>query len=728
MRASVTTLAIVGLLGISMPSGLDSCGPGFPPSAVFATSQRPAELNEFLSGKVGVLQRTYRQRYLIGGFRILSGIPLTETEAQPIYNFEPAADLPRNYLGYIERAGFDAWHAAREAVTKLGTAPPVEAYKTLTAPGLIESFQNCNDDAFLVAEESLSELSAAWGTEDSKTLDWVRAQDRVFANCSGAEPVIPEPPQADADPLFAAYRRYQIAAALLYSGQYHKASAAFEQISKDGQSPWRGYGPYLAARALVRAGTVDHDQEALNEGRGRLLAISNDPEQGDWHDPSLRLLHLWQIRGEPAARLAELGRELMKPTDDADVGQSVYDFLYLLNKRQGKTQRQRPQRELAEVENSGELAAWLLSMSPDPPADAGERSAGWWRKSRNPAWLISALLNAPDTDLPELLAAAKQIPPTASAYESATHYAISREIGQGQRQEARLWADRALTHNLQRSSRNLILAQRTTLARSWKEFLHFGLRRPEPHILLDNNEGNEEYVGVPPDTTPMFDLDVTESFNGAQLSVWMDASENMELPAYMRLQIDEAGWLRAVLLGKDDESRKLMERAVTLQPTSTAVARGFLSARDHEEVKFAAIHLVLRNPALSPQFGGGAHPVDLANAHYLNGRVCWAVGGVISKDLRFLTADELVAATTESKKLRDAERWDATYLARQTVEWTQKHPDDPRVPEALHRAVMASRYRCTDENTGKYSKQAFDLLHRQYPKSAWAARTPYWYK
>ena len=64
----------------------------------------------------------------------------------------------------------------------------------------------------------------------------------------------------------------------------------------------------------------------------------------------------------------------------------------------------------------------------------------------------------------------------------------------------------------------------------------------------------------------------------------------------------------------------------------------------------------------------------------------------------------------------------------QTLDWAQKHPDDPRLPEALHRAVQASRYRCTDADTGKYSKQAFNLLHRKYPKSSWTARTKYWYK
>jgi hypothetical protein len=36
----------------------------------------------------------------------------------------------------------------------------------------------------------------------------------------------------------------------------------------------------------------------------------------------------------------------------------------------------------------------------------------------------------------------------------------------------------------------------------------------------------------------------------------------------------------------------------------------------------------------------------------------------------------------------------ADYLAAQTVEWARSHCDDPRVPEALHLAVQATRYGC----------------------------------
>jgi hypothetical protein len=66
-----------------------------------------------------------------------------------------------------------------------------------------------------------------------------------------------------------------------------------------------------------------------------------------------------------------------------------------------------------------------------------------------------------------------------------------------------------------------------------------------------------------------------------------------------------------------------------------------------------------------------------------------------------------------------------TFLASETINWAKAHPDDPRVPEALHLAVRATRYGC--EPATPLSKQAFELLHRRYPKSDWTEKTPYYY-
>ncbi|HKA53560.1 MAG TPA: hypothetical protein VKJ47_07840 [Candidatus Binatia bacterium] len=65
---------------------------------------------------------------------------------------------------------------------------------------------------------------------------------------------------------------------------------------------------------------------------------------------------------------------------------------------------------------------------------------------------------------------------------------------------------------------------------------------------------------------------------------------------------------------------------------------------------------------------------------------------------------------------------DATF--RLVITWAKEHPDDPRIPAALHRAVKSARYGCT---SGELSRQAFQLLHKRYPESEWTRKTKYWY-
>jgi hypothetical protein len=97
---------------------------------------------------------------------------------------------------------------------------------------------------------------------------------------------------------------------------------------------------------------------------------------------------------------------------------------------------------------------------------------------------------------------------------------------------------------------------------------------------------------------------------------------------------------------------------------------------------------------------------------------------------------ESVAFLDEASRLQAAKEWDrlsslppaANYLGGEAIAYARTHPDDPRVPEALYRVVRATRYGCTDNSTGKFSKEAFDLLHGRYPKSPWTEKTPYWFR
>ena len=93
----------------------------------------------------------------------------------------------------------------------------------------------------------------------------------------------------------------------------------------------------------------------------------------------------------------------------------------------------------------------------------------------------------------------------------------------------------------------------------------------------------------------------------------------------------------------------------------------------------------------------------------------------------FLTAADRQAAADEWRALETIDTG-PNELGRRVLAWADRNPADPRVPEALHRIVRASRVGCTNEATGSISRAAFQRLHARYPKSPWTARTPHWFK
>jgi len=85
-----------------------------------------------------------------------------------------------------------------------------------------------------------------------------------------------------------------------------------------------------------------------------------------------------------------------------------------------------------------------------------------------------------------------------------------------------------------------------------------------------------------------------------------------------------------------------------------------------------------------------------------------------------------LAAESEIRKLLNVPTG-PNYLSEVVVNRAKTHPADERVPHALHLAVRATRRGCADDDTTKFSKAAFQQLHRRYPNSEWAKKTEYWY-
>lgn len=104
--------------------------------------------------------------------------------------------------------------------------------------------------------------------------------------------------------------------------------------------------------------------------------------------------------------------------------------------------------------------------------------------------------------------------------------------------------------------------------------------------------------------------------------------------------------------------------------------------------------------------------------------------GVEAAPLEFLSPAQRTQAEAEWKQLL-AIGWAGEYLARETLAWAYKHPEDMRVPEALHFAWRAEHFSCEEYSERaprrNLSREIFQLLHNHYPHSPWTRKTQFWY-
>src|SRR4029077_17182780 len=93
----------------------------------------------------------------------------------------------------------------------------------------------------------------------------------------------------------------------------------------------------------------------------------------------------------------------------------------------------------------------------------------------------------------------------------------------------------------------------------------------------------------------------------------------------------------------------------------------------------------------------------------------------------FLSSEDRANAAKERAEL-ESQTAAPNWLGKRALDYANAHPDDPRVPEALHLVVRARRYGCYDSPSENYSKPAFSLLHKRYPDNPWTKKTPYWFE
>ncbi|HLK04336.1 MAG TPA: hypothetical protein VKT53_07840 [Candidatus Acidoferrum sp.] len=664
------------------------------------------------------------------------------------------------------------WH-------KAAGDPPLPHAEYADAQGVIRSesrdgnyveYYNCLPDAFKTARERLEQHRQQFGADNAAVLSWLEAQRKVFANCGQPyqfnkpplEAVIPAAAAESDPPVIRADRQYQIAAAYFYAGDFNAAAARFEEISKTKDSPWRELGAYLQARALIRRGTLgdakgNFDKAALIAAERILQQIVADPAQAKIKPAAQRRLDFLAARLHPEERRVALANWVMHPGARADFDQHQADYFWLLD-RQGYT-----------LEAKDDLTNWISAMKLKSP-QATDEAIEQWQKTKSVPWLVAALCKTEPTrpEVPALLKAAESVDANSPAHATLLFHSL-RLRAKLAKDPATVAADidRVIAGELKSmpvSAQNQFLALRMSLARSFDEFSLFAFRTPAgvTYNFGDvSDSGMRDKLpakdGKPPEA--QLDADAAIIFSEKiPLSLLAAASKKESLPLGIQRRLTLAAWTRAVLLKNDSISQELAARVVALAPELKPALESYASSQSIDDRNFAAVFAILRSPGFRPfvetGFGRETPTEQLDNLHDnwwcalqpavpgaqpaagSYSRYPWRTLSSALKEIytdgdisaaRFLSAEDSKVAAAELEQLGQLPAG-PEWLGAEAITFAKTHPDDPRVPEALHLTVRATRYGCTGDGAGQISKSAFDLLHKKYPDSPWAKKTPYWFK
>jgi len=718
------------LLLLLLPSPSPACSWAFQDPAYWYEYLNGPERDALLDGKVGIIDSDWADPGLYVAWRHFEGLGVPK-ELWPAFWLEgPESEyFPQEEEGVTPPpSAIDLWRAALGRAGIAEPSWPSNEISTEVPDGEGGTnwlfFVNCLDSAFKTAAITLDERRERWGAGSKELTEWLRGQEIVFERCS-------QPGEAAAE-LDAGWkadlradRQYQIAAADFYSLRYEAAGERFRHIAADKTSPWAQAAAFAAARTTLRRGLF---AQAGKEFR----AILADNNLLDFHDSARRLLDYAELRAAPEKVAAQLEAELRAPKPPVFVTDKLKDVRWLVDK--------------IEATKKTPLLLFYKSISNwRLPATAAYT---YWQGNPSTTSLVVALIRASewldgkDVELPDvarlgkaeneaLVAAAAKIGKDSPAYLSARYYRARLLAGLGRDEEGRKELDRLLDEKVGTTSDVQRLRHlRAHLARDWNELVAFGLLTPlgetdDQHSKVyqtDPKNYNSELEG---DTRLLIPVAIGAINRFASLEDLAKLHAREELPRHYRRDLALAGFLRAALEREDTQAAQFADAAQALEPKLESLFAEWRAAEGSDSKLFAAVFLALHQPGLSidlwPFWGRNTarEEIDSLRENW------WCAAAELPADAErpaFLRGQE------PPKENALAATSGPNLLGREVLAYAQKFADDPKLPEALHLTVRATRYGCYGEGYAEVSKAAFGLLHKRFPKSEWTAQTPYWFE
>jgi len=793
MKAIAKVLFISILILVVFPRWGDTCLPDFPHVVFTRPSGPDKPLSSFADGQIGIPLPTWRRAFLVVAYRYLDQKPLNKSEQRSLVAFfdeSGVRDRPPTNVSINRwinaRAKYQTGPKPKISSYREAASSYYE-YQNCLAPAFDNAVQVLRERAktFGVQSTQLTQWIMAQDAVFENCTAGPSIPDRLP---EGANSLI----RADREYQIAAANFYANrlpdalrefdAIAQDASSPWHLLAPylAVRTIIRQASMP-------------VSPGTGDeYDPATLAKAEPRLAAIISNPKLGPFRQDAQRLQGLVRFHAHPEQRQHELAQLLLSGRSGSDFGQQLLDYKLVLDRFLDNSPEfpdtpaygpeyderlkswRRSRFAKLQKERSDDLSDWLMTLQSDA-AEAKSHALSKWKATASIPWLFAAMskFDGKDVAVPEVLQAASQIPETSSASTAIAFHRsrLLRESGQPEAASEVVQAALRQIDSLPVSAVNLLRDEQMRNSADLENFRERLARNPVEVTAVSDNDGEDSfcyqskscnlafYGDAQPRSKsvllPHFDLSVAETLNKRiPIDVLVEVAKSKSLPQNLHQHLAASAWARAALLGNFAAAQKVGDTATALRPELRQFIDQYDAAQTDEERHFLAVFAIVHFPGLRPFVEDGYVRTTQFQRidNFRDNWWCDDVGG-IPDDLSFskqngdnisrvtqlnqrLEASSPVFLTTEQRAQASSE-WKqllslgeaADYLPREVLAWAKMHPEDPRVPEALHFAWRAARYGCfADDSTSKtnWPHDIFKLLHKRYPNSEWTKKTAVW--
>ncbi|HEX4773861.1 MAG TPA: hypothetical protein VH351_23710 [Bryobacteraceae bacterium] len=685
---------------------LFACSPDVGP--FFTPLARPEDQAAFNKGRLGLLTPALTKENELIAFRLLNGLAVP-----------PDIDKPKaTEATPAEPGGPSAWLAERKTISTPPAPAYISAYRSDSTPQFVY-YLNCLDNAFETAARTLADRRRTYGAPDAVTA-WAVAQDQVFANCSSNKPQYPESLNSNAPVLIRADREYQIASAHFYAEDLDEAERRYRAIAEDAQSPWRQVAGYMVGRTLLREVSLKNNTEAAAKARDQFTSVAQDKAAGSLAISAGRMVEHLDAIEHPDNFMAALSKQLLLPQPQPEaLADTLRQSAYILRATSFSKALAQP--------NVAEAFDWVQTL------ETGQQALEKWKAKRSLPWLTVSLIYASgkEPEATELIQQAERLPPDSPAFGTAAYNAIRLRIERGETEQPRRQLDTLLANKDQQpdSLVNGWRAERMRVSANFPDLLRWASRKPiGAEYFFDKTAGADE---------PVLAEDAAFILNyKTPLAKLNEAAHSGSLPPWSASDVALSAWVRAFML---NQPAAASQAASILRKDHADWLPGLAVSTDAE--RFRAALLIALHHEFQPlvpvdyrkHFQSGSwwctvsEPAVESPGGAPNLMVAWRLPAFFTPSENVISKEEASAAKSELERLNAAGSA-PSFLAPIIMAWAKQHPDDPLVPQALHRLVFVVRYGCRTGNAnGRISKAAFDLLHQRYPDSEWTKKTPYWF-